>query len=98
MPVNASVAFAGNRLLVRQVVEAHRARNPRVFGSVRRGEDVEGSDFDLLVDTVDGTTLFDVAAIELELERLLGIPVHVVTADALQGGMRERVLAEAEPV
>lgn len=98
MPVNASVAFAGNRLLVRQVVDAHRARNPRVFGSVRHGETTASSDLDLLVDTVDGTTLFDVAAIELELERLLGVPVHVVTSDALQGGLRERVLADAEPV
>lgn len=98
MSVKPSTAFAANRPLVRQVVQAHRACNPRVFGSVPRGEDAEGSDLDLLVDAVDGMTLFDVAAIELELEQLLGVPVHVVTSDALRGGLRERVLAEAEPV
>lgn len=98
MPVKPSTAFAANRPLVRHVVHAHRACNPRVFGSVPRGTDAEGSDLDLLVDAVDGMTLFDVAAIELELEQRLGVPVHVVTSAALRGGLRERVLAEAEPV
>jgi len=98
MPVKPSVAFAANRPVVRRIVEAHRACNPRVFGSVPRGDDTEGSDLDLLVDAVDGATLFDVAALELELEQLLGVRVHVVTSGALRGGLRERVLAEAEPV
>jgi predicted nucleotidyltransferase len=79
-------------------VAAHQARNPRVFGSIVRGEDTTNSDLDLLVDTTEVTSLFDLAAIELELERLIGIPVHVTTAGALRDALRERVLAEAEPV
>ena len=98
MPFKPSAALAANRHLVRQVVEAHQAHNPRVFGSVLRGEDGEGSDIDLLVDTVQGMTLFDVAARELALETLLGVPVHVVTSGALGGELRKRVLAQAEPV
>ena len=98
MPLKPSVALVANRHLVREIVEAHRGRNPRVFGSVPRGEDAIGSDVDLLVDTAEDTTLFDVAAMELELEKLLGVPVHVMTVGALQGGLRERVLAQAEPV
>jgi uncharacterized protein len=94
MPVKPSVAFEAHRSSVRRVVEAHQARNPRVFGSIARGEDTTSSDLDLLV----GTSLFDIAAIELELERLMGIPVHVTTAGALRGALRESVLAEAEPV
>ena len=93
-----SLAFTTNRALIRQVVAAHRGANPRVFGSVLRGEDIEGSDLDLLVDAMDATTLFDLAGIELELEKALGIAVHVVTSGALQGELKERVLAEAEPV
>lgn len=93
-----SIAFTANHALVRKIVQAHRAANPRVFGSVPRGDDVEGSDLDLLVDAMDRTTLFDIAAIELALEQALGIPVHVVTSGALRGGLRERVLAEAQPV
>ena len=63
-----------------------------------RGEDTEDSDLDLLVDTSDTTSLFDLAAIELELEALLGCPVHVTTDGGLRGALRERVLADAGPV
>jgi predicted nucleotidyltransferase len=98
MPARPSQAFDANRASVRQIVEAHQARNPRVFGPIARRDDTEGSDLDLLVDTTESTSLFDLAAIELELERLIGIPVHVTTSGGLRGALRERVLAEAKPV
>ena len=93
-----SIVFARHRDTVRRIVAAHRARNLLVFGSVARGDDTEGSDLDLLVETVDGTSLFDLAAIELELEGLLQVPVHVMTDGALRGALRERILADAQPV
>jgi hypothetical protein len=98
MPARPSQKFEAHRASVRHIVEANHARNPRVFGSVARGVDTETSDLDLLVDTTDSTSLFDLAAIELELERLIGISVHVTTVGALRGTLRERVLAEAAPV
>jgi uncharacterized protein len=98
MSAKPSQVFDIYRVAVRDVVEAHRARNPRVFGSVARRDDGVGSDLDLLVDTTDRTSLFDIAAIELELEDLMGVPVHVTTLGALRGKIRERVLAEALPV
>jgi predicted nucleotidyltransferase len=98
MSARPSFLFAIHRETVRRVVAAHRVCNPRVFGSVARVEDTAASDLDLLVDTADGTSLFDLAAIELELEDLLKIPVHVTTDGALRGKVRERVLADAQPV
>jgi predicted nucleotidyltransferase len=97
MPVKPSEVFETHRSSVRRVVEAHQARNPRVFGSIARGEDTTNSDLDLLVDTTEGTSLFDIAAIELELERLMGTPVHVTTASALHGALRVRVLRKPNP-
>lgn len=93
-----SDAFAIHRASVRRIVLAHRARNPRVFGSAVRGEDGDASDLDLLVEAEEMASLFDLAAIELELEALLGCPVHVATDGALKGALRDRVLADAEPV
>ena len=93
-----SQAFKIHRALIRSVVEAHKARNPRVFGSVVRGDDSELSDLDLLVDTTEGTDLFDLAAIELELEQQMGISVQVTTSGTLRGQVRERVFAEAQAV
>lgn len=93
-----SALLEQHRQAIRQIVAAHRARNPRVFGSVLYGEDTDDSDLDLLVDPEDGMSLFDVGAIRGELRALLGITVDVVTPRALPERFRGEVLAEAEPV
>ena len=83
---------------VRRVVEAHRASNPRVFGSVARGDDAEGSDIDILIDPTPDTTLFDIGAIRHELQILLGVPVDVVIPRALPDKFRASVIADAVTV
>ena len=75
-----SEALASNRAAIRRVVESHRACNARVFGSVLRGQDTDGSDLDILVDPTSETTLMDVAAIQVELQRLLGVSVKGLLA------------------
>lgn len=77
--VKPSEALALNRAAIRHVVESHRARNARVFGSVLRGQDTDSSDLDILIDPTPETTLMDVAAIQVELQRLLGVSVDVLT-------------------
>lgn len=69
--------------------------NPRVFGSVLHGDDKDGSDLDLLVDVLPGTTLFTLGGLQVELEDLLDVPVQVVTAEELHPRFRDRVVAEA---
>jgi predicted nucleotidyltransferase len=91
-------ASASNRAAIRRVVESHRARNARVFGSVLRGQDTDGSDLDILIDPTPETTLFDIGAIRHELGKLLGVPVDVLTPNALPDNFRAKVLAEACPV
>ncbi len=93
-----SEALRTNREAIRQVVAAHRASNPRVFGSVVHGEDTEDSDLDILIDPTPETTLFDIGAIRHELLQLLGMPVDVLTPKALPQKFRAAVLAEARPV
>jgi len=85
-------------MAIRVIVERHRACNARVFGSVLRGNDVEGSDLDLLVDPTSETTMFDIGAIRHELRKLLGVPVDVLTPNALPDRFRAQVVAEALPV
>jgi predicted nucleotidyltransferase len=93
-----SLALAAHREAIRRVVEAHRARNPRVFGSVAHGDDTENSDLDLLVDPTPETTLLDIGAIRHDLLQLLGVPVDVLTPKGLPENFRDAVLAEAVPV
>lgn len=87
-----------HRDAIRAIVTAHRAANPRVFGSVARGEDTEDSDIDILVDPDGRMTLFDLGAILNELTELLGVEVDVVTPNGLPDKFRARVLAEAAPI
>ena len=96
--MNPSMALASHRADIRRVVESHRACNARVFGSVVHGDDAEDSDLDILIDPTPETTLMDVAAIQVELQRLLGVSVDVLTPRALPDSFRSRVLSEAVPV
>lgn len=93
-----STALQTHRATIRSVVERHRACNARVFGSVVRGQDTDDSDLDLLIDPTPATSLMDVAAIQVELEALLGITVDVLTPKALPERFRSIVLAEAQPL
>lgn len=93
-----SLALSSHREAIRRVVEQHRARNPRVFGSVVHGDDTENSDLDILIDPTPDTTLFDIGAIRHELLQLLGVPVDVLTPKALPEKFRATVLAEAIPI
>jgi predicted nucleotidyltransferase len=90
-----SEALALHRAAIRHVIESHRACNARVFGSVLRGQDTDDSDLDILIDTTQETTLMDVAAIQVELQCLLGVAVDVLTPGALPDKFRSLVLAEA---
>ncbi|MDX3911282.1 MAG: nucleotidyltransferase family protein [Sphingobium sp.] len=91
-----SVLFDRHRSEIRAIVERHKGSNPRVFGSVARGDDKPGSDLDLLVDHKPGNimSLFDLSAINCEIEDLLGLPVQVLTPASLAPNIR--VVAERE--
>jgi len=93
-----SIALAQKRDLLREVVQRYRSANLRVFGSALRGDDTDGSDLDLLVDPLPGTTLFDLGGLQVELEDLLGVPVDLLTPGDLPTKFRDQVLAEACPV
>jgi predicted nucleotidyltransferase len=85
---------------VAAVLERYAATNPRLFGSVARGEASAGSDLDLLVDLApsQGNELLRVAGIAEELTELLGIRVDVVTAPLLRDEVSATALADAVAV
>ncbi len=76
----------------------HGARNPRLFGSVARGEAGAESDIDLLVKMEEGRSLLDVSALAQDLQELLGLKVDVVSEDGLYWLLRRRILKEARPL
>ena len=93
-----SAALASKRHAIRTLTGRYRVTNPRIFGSVAKGQDKDGSDLDILVDTLPDTTLIDLGGLQFELESLLGIPVDIRTPGDFPGWMLEQILAEAQPV
>jgi predicted nucleotidyltransferase len=83
---------------IREIALGHRVTNPRVFGSVLRGDDTDVSDLDILVEPTAETTLMDIGAIQFELSELLQISIDVLTPRALPEKWRETILIEAQPV
>lgn len=80
---------------IRQIIIQHHAVNPRVFGSILFGKDTEASDLDILVDPTSETTLLDIAKIQNQLQKLLGVSVDVLTPKALPVKFRDQIIAEA---
>jgi hypothetical protein len=73
----------------------HRVTAVSVFGAAIHGDDVEGSDLDVLVEATPATTLLDIGAIRYGLKVLLGMEVDVLTPNGLPASFREQVLREA---
>jgi len=74
------------------------AHNVRVFGSVARGEQLPGSDIDLLVDFEPGRSLLDLTGLLLDLENVLPCKVDVVSARGLKPRLATEVLRDAVPL
>ena len=93
-----STSLELKRSAVRAAAARFHTTNPRVFGSAAHGNDTDGSDLDLLVDPLPGTTLFDLGGLQIELEELLGVSVDLLTPGDLPPKFRDQVLTEARPV
>ncbi len=93
-----SKALKKHRVAVLNAVLARRACNVRVFGSVLFGTDKDGSDLDLLVDTLPGATLFELGGLQVDLEEMLGVPVDLLTPGDLPAKFRQKVLQEAKAI
>lgn len=91
---------------IRQTLREHQpvlaerfgVRSLALFGSVARDEATAESDIDLLVEFAQPVGLFELFALQDELELILGRPVDVGTVASLKPRVRERVLEEADNV
>ena len=94
-PVGTKVEAHRPQLL--RILRQHGASRPRVFGSVARGKDGEGSDLDLLVEVRDPDYV-GLEELRAALEEVLGIHVDLAVEDLLRDEVGERTRAEAVPL
>jgi predicted nucleotidyltransferase len=79
-------------------VAEHNGLNPRVFGSVARGNDGDKSDLDLPIDAGEGLDLFGIAKMQMAVGVLVQTPVDTRTPEDMSPRFRQQVLAEAKPL
>ena len=93
-----SEALAAHVEEVRAIIARYPVENPRLFGSVARGEDTEASDVDILVDSKDDLDLFALGGLMIEIEDLIGARVDVVTSGGLREFARQTAMRDARPL
>ena len=80
------------------LAERHGVQDVRVFGSMARGDADDASDVDLLVSLPSGRTGLALGGLLMDVQRLLGRRVDVLTEGSLHPEIRDRVLREAQPL
>lgn len=90
--------IVGHRQEIVDLVTARGASNPRIFGSIARGEADDGSDVDILVDFDTSHGLWPLIELADELEALLGRPVDIAPQELLKPDVARTALAEAIPL
>lgn len=83
---------------IAMALAAHKARNPRVFGSVARSAATKRSDVEFVGDFDPEASAFDQTALIADLEDILGRKVDVTEPGGLHWLVRHQVLFEAVPV
>lgn len=79
------------------ILKAYGVKSLRVFGSVVREEGRPDSDVDILVEFGPDAEigLFEFVELKIALSDLLGVPVDLVTPDALHPALKDDILREA---
>lgn len=98
--VRLRAAFKLHRGRIGELLDEYGATNPRLFGSVARGDARDDSDLDLLVDLTAGAgnDLLRVSGLAEELGELLGVRVDVVTAQLLRDEVSATAMRDAVAV
>ena len=80
--------------LIVPILKRNQVKRASIFGSVASGIANELSDLDLLVEFSSVKSLFDLAALKIELEECLHRSVDVLTFASISPFIKERILTQ----
>jgi predicted nucleotidyltransferase len=92
--------IAAHRDDLQESLDRHGASNPRLFGSVARGDSTPLSDIDIIVDLQPGggNPLMRLAGLSEEFRLILRRNVDVVAIDLLKAPVAQTALVHAVPI
>jgi len=77
---------------VKKILKKNKVEKAGVFGSYARGEQKENSDVDMLVEF--NGSLLDLVGLEMELEKVLGKKVDLLTYNGINPLLKKIILNE----
>lgn len=80
------------------ILKKYGVNRASLFGSVVRGEDTKKSDVDIVINPASGTTLFDMAGMQIDLQNSLKRPVDLVTYDSINPKLRDFILKDEKVI
>lgn len=79
---------------IKPVLKQYKVKKADLFGSVAYGEDTAESDVDLLVDLPEGSSLFDMGRLKLDLEEALNKDVDLLTYNSVHPYIKKYVFSK----
>jgi predicted nucleotidyltransferase len=92
---------SSRRAELQAILARYGATNPRLFGSVARGDADDGSDIDVMVDLLPDdrdSELLRISGLTAGFERVLGRSVDIVVPELLREPVSRAALADAIPL
>lgn len=80
------------------ILKRYGVKRAALFGSVVRGTATNTSDIDMLIDPPESFSLFDLAGLTLDLEKILMRSVDVVTYNSIKPLLRDSILKYERPI
>ena len=79
----------------KELEEKYKVKSIAIFGSYVRGEQIEDSDIDILVEFTKPVSLLHIVSVENYLSDILGIKVDVIPKKNIREELKEIILSEA---
>ncbi|MCL0034738.1 nucleotidyltransferase family protein [Dehalococcoidia bacterium] len=79
----------------KELEKKYKVKSIAIFGSYVRGEQIEDSDIDILVEFTKPVSLLHIVSVENYLSDILGIKVDVIPKKNIHEELKEIILSEA---
>ena len=77
-----------------KILQSYQVKKVALFGSYARGDNNEKSDIDILIEPANGTTLFDMAGMQIDLQKSLKKSVDIVTYRSINPMLKDSILKD----
>ena len=81
---------------IKKITSQYGAHHIRIFGSIANHVSSADSDVDFLIDLDKGRSLLDLGGLQMDLQKLLGCKVDLVTEKGLHWYLKDKILKEAK--